>query len=106
MSYFTAQDGLWDTISSIGKTAGSTVLNVYGAQKQAEGQAMALQQMAAGQGVAPSAFPSWLLPVALGGVGIFVVYMLMKKPRQNPGRRRRSRRRNEYFTYNPRRKRR
>lgn len=68
----------YDTLLSVGKGA----LSVYGeSQKGSAYKEIALAQAASGKGAAPasSGMPSWVLPVAIGGVGLVAVLMLTRK---------------------------
>lgn len=83
--------GILSRIGDFFSGAVKGALNLYGSTKTAEGQAQAYQQMLAQQ----NQTPAWVLPVAIGGVGLVAVLLLRGGggPRQNPAGRRRRRRR-------------
>lgn len=66
----------------------SGVVNLYGQTKYNQGQSAAYGSM---QQPAASGTPSWVVPVAIGAVGLGAI-MLLKSKRKNPARRRRHRR--------------
>lgn len=87
---------------SVGKASGCTypssgggitgflgsLLGLYGQSKYNAGAASAYGSM---QPQATSSTPAWVMPVAIGAVGIGAI-MLLKSKRKNPARRRRHRR--------------
>lgn len=73
--------GVFDTIKSIG----GALVGLWGQSKTAP---TPVQQPGGGGGT-----PDWLMPVAIGAVGIAAI-VLLKKKRKNPARGRRRRRRN------------
>jgi len=86
--------GILSKIGDFFSGAVKGALNLYGSTKVAEGQSQAYQQMLAQQ----QAMPGWVIPVAIGGVGLVAVLLLRGGgggggPRQNPARGRRRKRR-------------
>jgi hypothetical protein len=65
----------YDTLLSVGKGA----LSVYGQTQKGEAyKEIALAQQAKGGG-SSGEMPSWVLPVAIGGVGLVAVLMLSRR---------------------------
>ncbi len=77
--------GILSTIGSGFASAGGAILGVYNQGQRAQGAANILAAQQAQGGM-----PSWLLPVAIGGVGLVAV-LLLTGPKKNPARRRRRR---------------
>ena len=72
-------------LSSIGsgiKTIGGGLLGIVKGSAQSAGEASAYQQMAMMQAQQNQGMPSWVVPVAIGGVGLVAVLLLMKKRRK------------------------
>jgi hypothetical protein len=71
--------GLGFSISGLAKGA----LDFYGKTQQQAGQAAAYKEMAMQKAAAaapkPSAMPSWLLPVGIGGAALLLLVMLKKR---------------------------
>lgn len=92
---YSAADGFGDVLSKIGsviKTGAGAALDLYGQQQQQTGQLTAYQQQqaAAAAAAAGGGMPSWVVPAAIGGVGLVAV-VLMTGRRKNPARRARRR---------------
>lgn len=78
-----------DKIGSFLSDAGGAVIKFYNAQQQARGQQQAYAQMAYPP---PSSMPGWVVPAAVGGIGLVVAVAVLSR-RKNPARRRPRRRR-------------
>ena len=76
--------GVWDFLKGLASGA----VGIYGQSKYSQGQSAAYQGMQPQQ----SGTPSWVVPVAIGAVGLTAVVLLTRK-RKNPARRRRHSRR-------------
>ncbi len=85
------EEGWLSKIGNFFSGAVKGAINIYGSTKVAEGQNAAYQQMLLQQQA--NQMPSWVLPVAIGGVGLVAVLMLRGGARRNPAGRRRRRRR-------------